>query len=253
MAGLPSEAEARLSAADSARLLLNTPRVANRWVWVAGRRYPILHLSIADLAEFRAHSVSFENFLAAAEREGGFAKVIHAHTREVRLLLDENVVWAAALALGLPETHVRQMGAHPLELLIAIGEQWIHNLETDYVRRLFPMPEDDDDDDDDADEALDGDPSAENPLAIVERMASGFHWPPRETLSLTMPQVYLLSNSSAWSYARTRRRADRDPDAPDKPKKQKLEVAGKRFKRIRDMTREEYQAYLAENMAGVFS
>lgn len=241
---MPSTAPDLVSARDRARLLTNAPRYANRFVWVGGRRHAILHLSLVDLECFRA-AVERMAALVAEGAEVGFSLALLAQPELVRDVLKRDAVEAAAIALRLSPDEVRELGAHPLELVAVAVAQIAHNLEVDRIREIFPLPPDDE-----AEVDVPDDPSDANPFAVVEKLASGYHWTLDECLRKTLPQVYLLANASAWTWHRSEIRSESKADSGDAPSRSAAsripkQAGGKTFKRLKDMNAAEYREYLA--------
>lgn len=164
----------------------------------------------------------------------GWKRALFDSPELVYAIMTEDIPRAAAIVLDMAEDDVKSLGAHPSDLLTAVISQWLHNLEIESLRRIFPMPPKKDDD-----EEMEGDPSDDNPLAIVEKLASGFHWSFDDAKKITMPQMYLLSNSSAWTWHRHESKNPSDEGDPSTKRK-------KTDKPIHKMTAREYKNHVRE-------
>jgi hypothetical protein len=230
---LASRDSKRISARDRARLTSNLPEDANRFAWVGDRRFPILHLSIQDFERFQGAVERLQQTMLDAVDIGWK----HALFDDPDLVLDvmlDDIPRAASIALHMSIDDVKCLGGHPADLLAVVIQQWIHNLEMESLRKIFPMPPKKEEEED-----LEGDPTDENPLAIIEKLSSGFHWSFEEAKRITMPQMYLLSNSSAWTWHR--HDVKNPEDSTDGPVKKK-----KTDKPIREMTAKEYKNHVRE-------
>ncbi len=232
----------RISAKDRARLLLNTPDTANRFVWFCGRLIPILHLPLGKLERFRGATEEMEQILFSGFREG-FSVTLQANKKRVNELLKTDLVLAAAIALDTSPTEIKSAGYGPMEILTMVLEQWVHNSEAEVIKQIFPMPPDDK-----QDIEVPEDPSEDNPLSLVERMASGYHWDLDKAIKLTLPQVYLMGSSGAWSWHKSELKSKQDDNDPHPARRNavKLEkqVGDKKFKSFKEMTSTEYREYL---------
>ena len=232
----------RICASDRARLLLNTPETANRFVWFNDRLSPILHLPLHKLERFRGATEPMEELMSLGF-EVGFKEIIFSNRKAVNEIMKTNLVEAAAIVLNITNDEVRSSGTGPMAVLSIVLEQWVHNSEAEVIKKIFPMPPNDKDDIE-----LEDDPSEDNPLALVEKMASGYHWPLEKSLELTLPQIYLMGNSSAWSWHKSEIKSE-DGDSPRKARhtmKVPKEVDGKSFKSFKEMTSTQYKQYLQD-------
>lgn len=225
-----------LSPDDRARLMLNLPTLANRWVDFAGIRYPIMHLGVGDLEQFRAAIAPIETLYMELEKADlPFIPFIRAYREEIHNLLVDRVPKAAAIVLGLTEDTVIT-SCCPLGAFSAVIAQWLHNQEIGALQGLFPSP------DGEQEVELEGDPSASNPLSIVQKMASAYHWPEADILKMTVPKIYLMGNDAAWSYAKIK--AEK-PEQGKTLKKAPIIINGKKRENFKGMTPDEYRDYLA--------
>lgn len=237
----------RISAKDRARLLLNTPETANRFVWYRGKLWPILHLPIGRLERFRGATEEIEKFLQAGFANG-FEETLAANKKFANEQMKTDLVSAAAIALNVTEEDVKTSGHGPMEVLTIVLEQWVHNSEAEVIKKIIPMPPDDKDQLDVPD-----DPSEDNPLSLIERMASGYHWDVEKSIQLTLPQVYLMGSSGAWSWYRSELKSKNNDNDVPAPRRHAVKldkrVGDKTFKRFKDMTAAEYREYL--NTVGI--
>jgi hypothetical protein len=230
-----------LSPADKARLMLNTPELANRWVEFQGKSVAILHLGIGDLERFRAATAPIEAlYLKFAQSERSLVEFMLLHEREFVEMFTKDVPKAAAVVLGTIEGAVIA-SCCPLGAFSLVLGQWLHNQEIGALQALFPPPPDDDED-----RELEGDPSANNPLAIVQKLASAYHWEKDAIMKTTVPQVYLMGNDAAWSYARIKT----DSPSGSAPRRKPIIVDGKKRLGFDGMSAAEYQKYLAGTALG---
>jgi hypothetical protein len=199
---------------------------------VGDRRFPILHLSIQNFERFKGAVERLEDLMIEAT-EVGWNRALFSKPELVYEIMTEDIPRAAAIALAISVDEAKALGGHPSELLAAVLGQWIHNLEIEHIRKIFPMPPKKEDEED-----LEDDPSDDNPMAILEKLASGFHWSFDEAKRITMPQMYLLSNSSAWSW---HRHDTKDPDDTEAAPRRK-----KTNKPIHKMTAREYKNHVRE-------
>lgn len=235
----PKPPEPRISHRDRARLLENSARTANRWVWVNGVLEPVLHLSVIDLEWFRALVAPIEELYSEAQ-EHGFIETMTLHSDKAVSLCQNEVVEAAAVALHRDADDLRRSGASLMELLNVLIAQWLHNFEIAKIQELFTAPPDDK-----PDVSIPADPTADNPLAPISQIATGFHWSFAECAKLTVPQIYLLSNASGWSWHRSEVQSD-----PEKAKAAGARVtapkhpAEKERKPFNKMSPDEYRQHL---------
>jgi len=221
-----------LSPNDRARLMLNLPNLANRFVEFNGVSYPILHLGIGDLEQFRAACTPLEElYLEFVKSELPFTAFLEVYNDEIVEILIKAVPRTASIVLGLPEAAVIASGS-PLSAFSAVLAQWLHNQEIGALQALFPPPPDDE-----PEKELAGDPSAMNPLSVVQKMASAYHWPEDAILKMTLPKIYLMGNDSAWSYATIKSDSTRT-------KKKPIIAGGKKQKNFDNMTAGDYKQYL---------
>lgn len=241
---------AGLSAADRARLMLNTPETANRWFWLGAENIPILHLGIGDLARFDAAfepiQKLYEEFVKSDAPIPDF--MIYSREEVIRLLC-EHAPKAAAVILGVTPEEVRLAGS-PLELLALVVAQWNHNLEIGQLAVIFPHPDGDDDDD----EASDG-----GPLSTVDRLMSAYHGMTYSgALAQTAPQVYLMGYSSAVAYKKLEDKHEAERDTPNgkpavgKKDKRGIFFEGKWWKKPKNMGAARYKRYLGQGMAKAY-
>jgi hypothetical protein len=236
-----SEEQNQLSPADKARLMLNLPSIANRFVEFDGKRFPVVHLGIGDLEQFRAAVAPIETlYLQFANSERSLIEFMQLHAKEIAEMFTKDVPKAASIVLGLPEGTLMAPCA-PLSAFSVVLGQWLHNQEIGALQGLFPPPPDDDEE-----RELEGDPSAMNPLGIVQKLASAYHWDQEQILKTTVPQVYLMGNDAAWSYARIKS----DSPSSSTSKRKPIIVNGKKRSGFEGMTSAEYQQYLAGTALG---
>ena len=215
---------------DRARLMLNLPDLANRFVEFAGVKYPILHLSIGDLEQFRAACAPIEAmYLKFSQSEMSLLNFMEIYTVDLEKIFIENVPIAAGIALRLPTTKIVASN-HPLEAFTAILTQWVHNLEIGALQKAFPAPESDDKEKDDQDH--------QNPLSTVQKLMSAYHCSFEDAISRTTPQIYLMGVDAAWSYENIKTEGKKKHTTKAPPVKD-----GKRWK-----TAEEYRQYLGQGL-----
>lgn len=223
--------------ADKARLVLNSPELANRWVEFAGVRYPVLHLSLGALEQFRAFCAPIEAlYLKFSESERSLVEFLSLYPIDVFTVFRNSVPQAASIVLGIQTAKIVAV-ARPLEAFQAVLAQWVHNLEIGALQTAFPAPENDPDEQ--------TTPDYGNPLSTVQKLMSAYHCSFEDALSRTTPQVYLLGVDAAWSYESMKpegkTRSRRTPTPPTK--------GGKRWK-----SADEYRQYLEtlpSNLMGV--
>lgn len=241
----------RLTPSDKARIMANDVESANRFVWVGDRMLPILHLSIVDLERFKAAVLPLER-LVEEGLDRGFSNILQNH-KDIDGL-KRSVLLSASIALRMSVDEIRLCGEHPLSLIGIVLQQWAHNFEIEEIRKRFPAPPPDKDDKE-AREPHPADPTEDNPLSVVERFSSSFHWSYNDILKLTMPQVMLISSSSSWSWYQSRQRVDKESDGSNavssKPVELPKMVDGKKFDKLKDMTADQYRRYY-ERMSEVF-
>lgn len=233
----------RISAKDRARLLLNTPETANRFVWFDGSKVPILHLPLGKLEMFRGATEEIEQLLHCGFSEG-FNATLMGNKKLVNHLIKTDLVSAASIVLNTPVTVIKKSGYGPMVILAIVLEQWVHNSEAEVIKKIFPMPPDDKQDID-----IPDDPSEDNPLSLIERMASGYHWDIDKAITLTLPQIYLMGSSGAWSWHKSTLKSESGDEVhPARRSSIKLDkrVGDKKFKSFKEMTSKEYRQYMAE-------
>lgn len=223
-----------LSVKDRARLLLNSAELANRSVEFGNKTYPILHLSVGRLEKFRAAIEPIERlYMDLAGIDLPFINAIQLEHDRCVEVFKTAIPLAASIVLNIPEDEVRAK-CNPIKTFEIVLAQWIHNLEISHLQDVFPHPDDDEYDS--------SDPNEGNPLSIIEKLASAYHWTYEEALSRTIPQIYLMGVSSAWSYEKIK-----NGDS----KKAPIQVEGKRFNNFKDMSAGEYNEYLKSVMGGM--
>lgn len=230
-----------LNPQDRARLVLNTPDLANRSVPFGKGTIPVIHLGIGPLERFRAACVPIEDlYKKMCEVDIPVPQFLKLYKEECLQILTVSVPRAAAVAMGCSEKDIRRY-CRPLDTLCVILSQWLHNQEIGKLQELFPHPESDDEETDD--------PNLGNPLSIVERMASVYPWSFDELLSRTVPQIYLMGVSSAWAYEKAKASSD-TPNRPGKPKTNRMpiEVDGQKHPNFKKMTADQYREYLNKVM-----
>jgi hypothetical protein len=244
------ETAKELSAADHARLMLNTPETADKWIRIGEDQVLILHLGIGDLKRFEAAfepiGKIYDEFVASNMPVADF---IILNRDEIIRLQCEHAPKAAAIILGVTPAEARRIGS-PLELLALVVAQWNHNLEIGQLAVLFPHPDGEDEEDGDNDGG---------PLATVERLMSAYHGMTYEAaLQQTAPQIYLMGYSSAVAYKKleNKHEAERDTSkgkpAVGKKAKRGIFFEGKWYKRPKDMGAARYKRYLGQGMAAAY-
>jgi hypothetical protein len=168
----------------------------------------------------------------------GWGQVLVSKPDLLREIMKVDIPRSAAVALDVSVEEIKSLGAHPADLLSVTISQWVHNLEIEDIRRCMPMPPADEETTE-----VEGDPTEDNPLALVEKLASGFHWSFDEACRITMPQMYLLSNSSAWTWHKHDKKRDAEDrgSTNDRPSERK-----KLSKPIHKMTSKEYREHVRE-------
>lgn len=226
------EVEDTLTAADRARIMLNTPDLANRFAEFGEATIPIIHLGIAQFERFRAACTPIEEFYKTfCESELPIVDFLRIYSDEAKQIFNVDVPKAASIAT---RTLVEYIYAtcKPLQALAIVLAQWMHNLEIVRLQNIFPHP--------DPDSTEFSDPNVGNPMTILERMAASYPWSKTELLEVTGPQVYLMGVSSAWSYERAKSDSDHKPTP-----KSKVKSNNKPDKKFKAMKLNEYKNYLA--------
>jgi hypothetical protein len=230
----------QLSAADAARLMLNTPDLANRFVRVGKKKFPILHLGLGSLQRFRAAIGPLEEVYSQfANSNWPIKDFLEVYRREIVGMLKEAVPLAASICLGLSVEELKRLGS-PVSLLNVVISQWVHNNEIAKVQQMFPHP-----DEDDEPQESDG-----NPMAIVERLQSAYHISEAEALSYTLPKIYMRGQSAAMSYKRAEDAAKKDDDDKPSSKPKGVSFEGKQYKSVNDMPQDIYLRYERVKMSG---
>lgn len=237
---LQSQSEIELDLENRARLLTNSPDMANRWVSIAGTQYPILHLGIGNMEIFKSKVAKLESYYSSlAESELGLVEFLDIYGDDVVNLLENSIPHAASVCIGVSQKELKKK-ATPIELLTIVISQWAHNMEIGTIRDIYPFPDSDDDDDEEY---------KDNPMTIVERLMSGFHCSKEEAMRFTYPQVYMMSVSNAESYERAKRSAENESGDKSSSNmgrlKSKIEWKGRVYNHPKEMPRDEYKQYMA--------
>jgi hypothetical protein len=235
----------KFSNRDLARLRTNDPRLANRFIELEGIKFPILHLSLADLDIFRALTEKLDDLFSAIANET-FFKLLNDQSYELIDFMNNDIPVAASLTLHISAQECK-LQFSPITLLRVVMKQWLHNFEIDRVQKLFPMPKDDENHED-----LPEQPQG-NPCSMDERLCSNFHWTLEQSQAITFPQAYLISNESAWSYAKIKANSD-NPKGKKVTAQAPSKKGAKRFiERFGDTPQEQaenYRKYMEEQMGG---
>lgn len=222
-----------LTPADRARIMLNTPDLANRFVEFGGQSLPIIHLGIAQFERFKAACSPIEElYKLFCESELPIVDFLRIYADESREIFLNYVPRGAGIATRTTTDSIREY-CRPLEGLAIVLSQWLHNMEIVRLQTIFPHPE--------GDSNLPADPNAGNPMTILERMATSYPWSRTELLEVTGPQVYLMGVSSAWAYERAKSESDTDHSKNGK----NLRKPNKPAKDFKKMKLNEYKNYLA--------
>ena len=201
--------------ADKARLLLNSPNLANRWVEFGNEKLPILHLSIGELEQFRAYCAPIEEtYLKFADSELPLTDFLVLYRDQIIEIFQHSVPEAASIALHMPTTKIVAT-ARPLEAFHAVLAQWVHNLEIGRLHEAFPAPQSDSDEESTLDQG--------NPLSTVQKLMSAYHCSFEDALNRTTPQIYLMGVDAAWSYESIRADKSKKRSIPNLKKDGKLD------------------------------
>jgi hypothetical protein len=238
-----------LSVADQARIMLNTPETANRFVVLNGVEYPILHLGIGDVALFKAAFEPLDKlYRAFVQSQLPIVDFLLSYKGDLNFVFSEAVPRVAGIVLRLSPKQATGLGS-PLELLNLVIAQWTHNLEIIKIRELYPHPDEDDDYDE----------SDSNPVSLVERLMAAYHGMTYEgALRHSIPQVYLMGQSSAVAYARMEEESESNTKSNGKrratPKKKKgIMFEGKYWPNPKSMGAARYRRYLGGAVENAYS
>lgn len=237
-----SKEQDRLTQSDHARLMLNTSDVANRYVRLKGKSYPILHLGIGKMAVFKAEFEWVERlYQEFVQSKKTLSDFLFTYRDELYELLVDHLPKAAAAILNTTEDRAKALGT-PLELLNLVLSQWVHNLEIIRLKTLYPHPEDSDEPEDETD----------NPLAVVERLMAAYNGMTYEAaVAHSVPQIYLMGQNSAVAYKKLEEKTGTDKKgkpAVGKKDRRGIYFEDQWWKNPKAMGAERYKRYLGLNM-----